>query len=167
MKVHNCVNDLVNKEHAWEISKSRELAMTLFVVCTNSFLSDKNYIPVAILEVWQEWQSCSVTCDEGLQLRERACIQGTCVRDLKESKLCNLIICRMCFYLYSMINFFILAILSAWQSWQSCSATCNEGTQLRARTCTQGTCVGDLNELKACTIKVCTYNLNYTYQDCH
>merc|ERR1711957_1020615 len=48
-----------------------------------------------------------------------------------------------------------LKILSEWQEWQSCSATCDEGTQLRARTCTQGTCVGDLNESKGCTIEVC------------
>ena len=48
----------------------------------------------------------------------------------------------------------------SWGAWTPCSATCDEGTQMRVRQCQQpwlggAVCRGDAEELRRCLMKSC------------
>ncbi|XP_071139000.1 A disintegrin and metalloproteinase with thrombospondin motifs adt-1-like isoform X5 [Mytilus edulis] len=79
---------------------------------------------------WSSWDICSVTCNGGVQDRNRKCdhpppsnggmyCNGTTI----ESRSCNIVSCE------------IDGQWSAWQEWQPCNTTCGNGSKHRIRKC--------------------------------
>lgn len=72
------------------------------------------------------------------------------------------------------LNFHIDGNWGAWSTFGACSATCNGGTQTRARVCNNpapanggATCAGSATESAACNTQSCSLgNINYT-EDLH
>lgn len=105
---------------------------------------------------WTEWGSCSVTCDVGMQSRERTCTNPSpagfgnhCFGDSTDYRVCVL---RGC----------IDGGWSSWSNWGSCSATCGFGLQKRYRTCDNprpspmgAFCHGSLDDVQTCNIGSC------------
>uniref|UniRef100_A0A8C5RHV4 Properdin n=1 Tax=Laticauda laticaudata TaxID=8630 RepID=A0A8C5RHV4_LATLA len=111
---------------------------------------------------WASWSACSVSCTEGVQRRSRICYgyhEGTCPIGTrgKEMKSCLLKECCP-----------VMGGWSEWSAWKPCSVTCQTGTQLRERTCTNptpvcgGTCTGYSRETKPCdTSQICPTHGNW------
>ncbi|XP_045177578.2 uncharacterized protein LOC123537808 [Mercenaria mercenaria] len=79
---------------------------------------------------WSSWASCSVSCDVGIQHRNRSCSNpypsGTghhCFGKSVEDKICLPAACSDGGW-------------SSWESWGTCSATCGGGIRTQTRTCT-------------------------------
>ncbi|XP_023931419.1 CUB and sushi domain-containing protein 3-like isoform X1 [Lingula anatina] len=79
---------------------------------------------------WSSWSTCSVTCGEGIQNRERQCDSpppsnggNTCSGSGDQSRQCNTTPC------------IVHGGWSTWSSWSNCSATCGGGVQSRSRQC--------------------------------
>ncbi|WAR18815.1 HMCN1-like protein [Mya arenaria] len=110
---------------------------------------------------WSEWGSCSVTCESGVVARSRDCIgavgSGTCPAVSVETNPCSLGPCP------------IDGGFNSWSSWDTCTATCDDGTQSRSRTCTNPEpqyggldCVGDSTESQTCNDGYCPVDGGYT-----
>ncbi|XP_060593449.1 neurogenic locus notch homolog protein 3-like [Ruditapes philippinarum] len=105
---------------------------------------------------WQEWGSCSVTCDMGMKSRSRDCSNPPpsrfgdhCFGHNQESQLCLPKICSNGGW-------------TAWESWRSCSVTCGSGIKSRFRACTNPKpspygqfCQGNNIEIDSCSQITC------------
>ncbi|XP_071138604.1 uncharacterized protein [Mytilus edulis] len=79
---------------------------------------------------WSSWNTCSATCNGGIQDRTRTCDNPTpsdggryCYERSIESRLCNIIGCE------------IHGQWGSWQEWESCNTTCEHGFKNRSRDC--------------------------------
>ncbi|XP_060558845.1 coadhesin-like [Ruditapes philippinarum] len=79
---------------------------------------------------WSHWESCSVTCDIGIQRRHRNCSNpyparfgDHCFGESMDDKICTPGPCANGGW-------------SNWGSWSTCSVTCDDGFKSRSRTCT-------------------------------
>ncbi|XP_053376701.1 SCO-spondin-like [Mercenaria mercenaria] len=79
---------------------------------------------------WSPWDSCSTTCDLGYRLHNRSCDNpkpqyggAYCIGHSVGNETCNLGHCP------------VDGVWGPWQEWGDCSATCDNGTKLRSRTC--------------------------------
>ncbi|XP_073397500.1 properdin-like, partial [Dendrobates tinctorius] len=95
---------------------------------------------------WGDWSTCSVSCKEGVQKRQRTCVgQGHCQGEALEVKSCTLQECCA-----------VMGGWSVWTSWSRCSVTCGKGHIKRSRKCNNpapfcgGTCTGKSSEEKQC-----------------
>ncbi|XP_021376110.1 coadhesin-like [Mizuhopecten yessoensis] len=80
--------------------------------------------------VWLAWSSCSASCDNGTRTRNRTCDNPVlafggeeCDGIDTDSEVCMIINCP------------INGNWSVWLAWSSCSASCDNGTKTRNRTC--------------------------------
>ncbi|XP_056379622.1 hemicentin-1 isoform X2 [Hyla sarda] len=79
---------------------------------------------------WLPWQSCSVTCGQGVQKRMRLCDNPApangglyCQGEESESRICQKKPCP------------VDGSWSDWSPWEECSKTCGSGKKTRTRTC--------------------------------
>ncbi|WAR18811.1 HMCN1-like protein [Mya arenaria] len=114
--------------------------------------------------LWSSWDACSVTCGDGIESRSRSCTSPEpqyggmdCIGDSVESQPCNDGQCP------------IVGGYTLWSSWDACSATCDDGTQSRTRSCTNPepqngglNCVGDSSESQSCNDGPCPVEGGYT-----
>ncbi|XP_058025976.1 properdin [Ahaetulla prasina] len=111
---------------------------------------------------WTSWSSCSVSCTEGVQRRKRVChgyYGDTCPSGTRKWEMKSCLLKECCP---------VMGGWSAWSAWKPCSVTCQTGTQLRERTCTNptpscgGTCTGVSKETKPCDTKqICPTHGNW------
>ncbi|XP_022341552.2 semaphorin-5A-like [Crassostrea virginica] len=105
---------------------------------------------------WSEWSTCTASCDQGTQTRNRTCSNPApsnggqpCAGDKAEIQICMVTVCPVDGY------------MSAWGSWSACSATCGGGYQMRSRSCHDPVyggkpCTGDAVEINtACNNQSC------------
>ncbi|XP_045179462.1 A disintegrin and metalloproteinase with thrombospondin motifs adt-1-like [Mercenaria mercenaria] len=111
---------------------------------------------------WQDWETCSVSCDIGIQRHHRTCTNpvpdrfgDNCYGDTMDVKLCFPGPCANGGW-------------SNWGVWDSCTVTCGGGTKTRSRTCTNPrpsplgkNCEGDTNQVSACGNDVCLPNVAF------
>ncbi|KAG9483371.1 hypothetical protein GDO78_009341 [Eleutherodactylus coqui] len=79
---------------------------------------------------WLPWQSCSVTCGQGIQRRIRLCDNPApangglyCQGEESETRICQNKLCP------------VDGSWSDWSPWEDCSKTCGSGKKTRTRTC--------------------------------
>ncbi|XP_060595418.1 hemicentin-1-like isoform X4 [Ruditapes philippinarum] len=105
---------------------------------------------------WERWGSCSVSCDGGIQSRLRTCsnprpslLGKYCDGSPDETRTCNKNQCAD-------------GEWSSWESWGSCSVSCDGGIQSRLRTCSNPRpsllgkyCDGSPDETRTCNKNQC------------
>ncbi|XP_053385726.1 uncharacterized protein LOC123538063 [Mercenaria mercenaria] len=105
---------------------------------------------------WSSWGSCSVSCDVGMQRRDRSCSNpypshsgDHCFGESRDDRICTP---RAC----SDGNW------SSWGSWEACSESCGGGVRSRPRTCTNPRpslvgryCDGSPEQVTSCNNKPC------------
>ncbi|XP_053378626.1 coadhesin-like [Mercenaria mercenaria] len=79
---------------------------------------------------WSDWETCSVSCDTGIQKRHRNCTNpypsrfgNHCFGDAVDDRLCMPGPCANGGW-------------SQWGQWSSCSVSCDRGVRFQSRTCT-------------------------------
>eukprot|EP01128_Nolandella_sp_AFSM9_P002256 TRINITY_DN1263_c0_g1_i2.p1 TRINITY_DN1263_c0_g1~~TRINITY_DN1263_c0_g1_i2.p1 ORF type:complete len:1221 (-),score=195.21 TRINITY_DN1263_c0_g1_i2:230-3892(-) len=102
---------------------------------------------------WTEWTDCSLSCGGGSRDRERSVTSPTAgtgaeCPPLQDSETCNDFVCD------------VNCEQSVWSEWNSCSGTCDAGTQSRSRaTLTpaggDGTPCGPATEDQTCSLPPC------------
>ncbi|XP_075038771.1 hemicentin-1 [Mixophyes fleayi] len=106
---------------------------------------------------WLPWQSCSVTCGQGVQKRMRLCDNPApangglyCQGEESETRMCQNKHCP------------VDGSWSEWSLWEECSKTCGNGKRMRIRSCNdppaQGggkSCVGKTVDITVCNPKPC------------
>ncbi|XP_053386275.1 semaphorin-5A-like [Mercenaria mercenaria] len=106
---------------------------------------------------WSSWASCSVSCDVGIQHRNRSCSNpypsGTghhCFGESEEDRICLAGACSDGGW-------------SSWSSWGTCSATCDGGVRSQIRTCTNPkpsllgkSCDGNAIQVSVCNMQACS-----------
>uniref|UniRef100_A0A0N5BXF9 Peptidase M12B domain-containing protein n=1 Tax=Strongyloides papillosus TaxID=174720 RepID=A0A0N5BXF9_STREA len=110
-----------------------------------------------IWSAWGSWNSCSATCNGGVKQRARTCsIPGRCEGSAQELTSCNTHECPV-----------IKRVgpnWTTWESWNSCSASCNKGSQARYRRCVTPqnvvsySCQGESMEIRTCEEIQCPKN---------
>ncbi|XP_060595419.1 mucin-like protein isoform X5 [Ruditapes philippinarum] len=105
---------------------------------------------------WENWGSCSVSCDGGIQSRLRTCsnprpslLGRYCDGNPDETRTCNKNQCAD-------------GEWSSWENWGSCSVSCDGGIQSRLRTCSNPRpsllgryCDGSPEETRTCNKRQC------------
>ncbi|XP_060553623.1 hemicentin-1-like isoform X1 [Ruditapes philippinarum] len=105
---------------------------------------------------WSNWESCSVTCDIGIQRRHRNCSNpypdrfgDHCFGESMDDKICTPGPCANGGW-------------SPWDVWGTCSKTCGVGLQSRYRTCTNPypstlgqSCAGNNVHVQTCNTQSC------------
>ncbi|XP_060565047.1 hemicentin-1-like [Ruditapes philippinarum] len=105
---------------------------------------------------WSNWESCSVTCDSGIQKRHRNCSNPVpdrygdhCFGDTMDARLCMPGPCANGGW-------------SDWGVWATCSVTCGTGVLSRSRTCsnprpssTGSLCDGNSIQVTSCSLPPC------------
>ncbi|CAC5422939.1 HMCN [Mytilus coruscus] len=106
---------------------------------------------------WSSWDTCSATCNGGIQDRNRKCDAPLpsnggryCNGSTIESRSCNNENCK------------IDGQWSAWQEWQPCNTTCGNGSKHRIRECDSPSpyfggseCIGLDFDIQACYQDIC------------
>ncbi|XP_052222965.1 thrombospondin-1-like isoform X2 [Dreissena polymorpha] len=106
---------------------------------------------------WSPWGSCSVTCDIGMQRRDRSCDNpyptksgDHCFGDSRDDRICLTTGCTN-------------GNWSAWENWSSCSASCGGGRKTRNRACNNPSpsllgryCDGPPQDVDVCNVSSCT-----------
>ncbi|XP_063430248.1 uncharacterized protein LOC134712536 [Mytilus trossulus] len=108
---------------------------------------------------WSIWGACSVTCESGVEMRNRTCNNPApqyggqdCQGSDSDSQTCTLSMCP------------IDGNYTDWSSWSVCTVSCGGGTQDRTRSCTNpvqqyggNDCsqIGSDYEQEACNTQVC------------
>ncbi|XP_052084658.1 coadhesin-like isoform X2 [Mytilus californianus] len=106
---------------------------------------------------WSSWDTCSETCNGGIQDRNRKCDAPLpsngglyCNGKTIESRACNNENCK------------IDGQWSAWQEWQPCNTTCGNGSKHRIRKCDSPSpyfggseCIGLDIDIQACYQDIC------------
>jgi len=107
--------------------------------------------------LWVPWSSCSLSCNGGIQTRERFCNELSCVGPTKDSRRCNTQPCP------------IDGGFSDWSPWSSCTVTCGGGQKSQTRTCTNPKpdhggldCFGDKERTDKCNSLYCPVHGNWT-----
>ncbi|XP_053381262.1 hemicentin-1-like isoform X2 [Mercenaria mercenaria] len=112
---------------------------------------------------WLPWEQCSVSCNEGVQLRRRLCDNpapqsggGTCVGDAVEEQTCNRRPCA------------VDGNWGEWSLWQACSVTCGDGYHERRRKCNNPPpssngrfCQGEQRDTQRCKLRECPVDGNW------
>ncbi|XP_065656244.1 SCO-spondin-like [Hydra vulgaris] len=108
-----------------------------------------------VLSEWSKFSACSASCGDGIQTRQRTCLNPSsdgknCIKALSETQNCNLGDCK------------IDGGLSVWSKFFACSVSCGNGFQTRQRTCTNPVpsgggknCIGVLLETQSCILRDC------------
>uniref|UniRef100_A0A8C5X6K5 Hemicentin-1 n=1 Tax=Malurus cyaneus samueli TaxID=2593467 RepID=A0A8C5X6K5_9PASS len=106
---------------------------------------------------WLEWQTCSVTCGQGVQERVRQCDSPTpanggqgCQGPHRERRSCHQQPCP------------VDGSWSEWGLWEECSKSCGQGNRTRSRTCSNPPaqhggkpCEGNALESVMCNLRPC------------
>ncbi|CAB4055395.1 Mucin-like protein,Hemicentin-1,Adhesion G protein-coupled receptor B3 [Lepeophtheirus salmonis] len=102
---------------------------------------------------WNQWTTCSATCNGGTQTRGRTCIEPqfggkSCSGSSNDDRACGAIKCP------------IDASWSIWTSWSTCTKTCGGGSRRRSRTCTPAQnggqpCIGTATDESTCNTQEC------------
>ncbi|XP_073439014.1 hemicentin-1 [Dendrobates tinctorius] len=109
---------------------------------------------------WLPWQSCSVTCGQGVQKRIRLCDNPapangglSCQGEESETRICQNKLCP------------VDGSWSDWSPWEECSKTCGSGKKARTRSCHvppgQGggkSCLGKAVDTIVCNTEPCPVN---------
>ncbi|CAJ0917991.1 unnamed protein product [Ranitomeya imitator] len=109
---------------------------------------------------WLPWQSCSVTCGQGVQKRIRLCDNPapangglSCQGEESETRVCQNKLCP------------VDGSWSDWSPWEECSKTCGNGKKTRTRSCHvppgQGggkSCLGKAVDTIVCSTEPCPVN---------
>ncbi|XP_021339055.1 coadhesin-like isoform X2 [Mizuhopecten yessoensis] len=121
---------------------------------------------------WQTWGDCSASCGNGVMTRNRTCEKpppsfggNNCEGPPSENQSCKLTNCS------------VNGNWSVWLTWGSCSASCDNGTKTRNRTCDNPVpaydgedCNGIDMESEVCIKKHCPTNGNWSswqpWNDC-
>ncbi|XP_061170856.1 mucin-like protein [Saccostrea echinata] len=115
---------------------------------------------------WSSWDTCSVTCGDGVRHRHRSCNNPSpqhggqgCSGNKKETRNCHEQQC------HPPQN----GHWSDWSAWGQCSVTCHDGVQHRSRSCTNPppsngghTCQGDHRESRHCNGGSCHHFKSHT-----
>ena len=130
----------------------------------------------AIIAQWQEWgqwSQCSTSCGPGSKIRARACSHPTfggddqCHGNSTMAAPCKLSECQgmivwLSFFYGGDID--VAATDAEWQDWgewSQCTASCGQGSKVRARACSEPAfggdeqCPGDYTELENCETSKC------------
>uniref|UniRef100_UPI00193A61B8 uncharacterized protein LOC120335429 n=1 Tax=Styela clava TaxID=7725 RepID=UPI00193A61B8 len=99
---------------------------------------------------WLEWETCTVSCGGGVQVRDRICIGGVpgdrgCTGPQQETERCNGNVCES---------------WEVWGPWSECSDSCGGGEYTRSRVCVNGKpgdpgCPGDDEQFDVCNLEPC------------
>uniref|UniRef100_UPI0035900F1F hemicentin-1 n=1 Tax=Myxine glutinosa TaxID=7769 RepID=UPI0035900F1F len=106
---------------------------------------------------WLSWETCSRSCGEGLQTRQRSCnypppaFDGkSCRGSSIQTQICNSQHCP------------VDGAWSAWGAWRACSASCGGGVRNRIRACNSPApghggrpCEGSGSQIEACLPELC------------
>ncbi|XP_065663438.1 A disintegrin and metalloproteinase with thrombospondin motifs adt-1-like isoform X2 [Hydra vulgaris] len=117
------------------------------------------FMPCTTFSDWTSWSACSASCrlDSGppISSRSRTCLPGlgSCIGSLSETQECN-------------TNVPCQGIMSSWEAWGQCSATCQLTsvlpTQLRSRTCVGATLGGNCDGQSTVDSQTCIVGINCT-----
>ncbi|XP_053385659.1 uncharacterized protein LOC123538853 [Mercenaria mercenaria] len=113
---------------------------------------------------WERWSTCSLTCGGGIQTRSRSCTNPKpsvggqyCTGDPLHVQSCNISRCP------------IDGNWTHWSTWSSCDVSCDNGTQIRTRTCTHppsanggADCIGQNTEHMPCIKDLCPVHGGWT-----
>jgi len=125
-------------------------------MCDGDITYQAKYMP------WGPWSSCSVSCDEGIKVRNRICrkftAQAQCEGSDREEKTCFEKNCTT---------------WGTWGDWGTCSVSCSGGVQTRFRECLNGNfgepgCdIGETFEEKKCNQNQCpSYGTWSAWSEC-
>ncbi|XP_052786184.1 hemicentin-1-like [Mya arenaria] len=115
--------------------------------------------------LWSPWGSCSVTCDVGIQRRDRSCsnpypaLNGDhCFGESRDDRICQETACANGGW-------------SSWETWSSCGVTCGGGRITRQRYCNNpppsllgNDCRGKGEEYTLCNTHACTNHVAFSAQ---
>ncbi|XP_072024326.1 uncharacterized protein [Amphiura filiformis] len=106
------------------------------------YSGDGRFSCIAFWSDWCAWGACSVTCDNGMKYRSRACsVDDACTGPSDDASTCTLPACPS---------------WSDWSAWGACSVTCDNGMKYRNRTCSvDGACTGLPDDASTCILAAC------------
>ena len=102
---------------------------------------------------WGVWGSCSTSCGQGLETRNREHSDGTpCSGSSSGTRSCQGKKITLPNLLPEFITFCIVeGTWSTWSEWDTCSTSCGQGTKSRSRVHSGGTpCSGSSTEADNC-----------------
>ncbi|GAB1601953.1 hypothetical protein Ahia01_000473900 [Argonauta hians] len=111
---------------------------------------------------WYSWSICIGTCNDGFQIRTRTCLNPfggpSCKGNAEELRMCSAESCSE--DSLSPTTPSIDSQWTSWYEWSQCVGNCNEGIQIRTRTCLNHfgspTCEGAAQQIRTCVSDICT-----------